>query len=83
MRSLFESVLFGPLVLRNRVFMAPLTRNRANVDGVPSELATGVSGTDYHRGDADFPDGEGLHQHSESLFTGADCCVASHRGRST
>ena len=39
MRSLFESVLLGPLVLRNRVFMAPLTRNRANADGVPSELA--------------------------------------------
>jgi N-ethylmaleimide reductase len=39
MRSLFESVLFGPLVLKNRVFMAPLTRNRANADGVPSELA--------------------------------------------
>ena len=39
MRSLFESVLFGPLVLRNRAFMAPLTRNRANADGVPSELA--------------------------------------------
>jgi N-ethylmaleimide reductase len=38
MRSLFESVLFGPLVLRNRVFMAPLTRNRANGDGVPTEL---------------------------------------------
>jgi N-ethylmaleimide reductase len=39
MRSLFESVPLGPLVLKNRVFMAPLTRNRANVDGVPSELA--------------------------------------------
>lgn len=39
MRSLFESALFGPLVLRNRVFMAPLTRNRANADGVPCELA--------------------------------------------
>jgi hypothetical protein len=39
MRSLFEPVLFGPLVLKNRVFMPPLTRNRANVDGVPSELA--------------------------------------------
>jgi N-ethylmaleimide reductase len=39
MRSPFESVLFGSLVLRNRVFMAPLTRNRANADGVPSELA--------------------------------------------
>lgn len=40
MRSLFESVLFGRLVLRNRVFMARLTRNRANADGVPSELGT-------------------------------------------
>src|SRR5262245_54406895 len=39
MRSLFEPVPFGPLVLRNRVFMAPLTRNGANVDGVPSKLA--------------------------------------------
>ena len=39
MRSLFESVLFGPLVLKNRVFMAPMTRIRANRDGVPSELA--------------------------------------------
>jgi N-ethylmaleimide reductase len=39
MSSLFESVPLGPLVLRNRVFMAPLTRNRANADGVPSELA--------------------------------------------
>jgi len=39
MRSLFESVLFEPLVLSNRVFMAPMTRCRANVDGVPSELA--------------------------------------------
>src|SRR4051812_9864656 len=39
MRNLFESVQLGPLVLRNRVFMAPLTRNRASADGVPSELA--------------------------------------------
>ncbi|HEV2729455.1 MAG TPA: alkene reductase, partial [Terriglobales bacterium] len=39
MRSLFESVRLGSLILPNRVFMAPLTRNRANADGVPSELA--------------------------------------------
>ena len=38
-RFFFESVLLGPLVLLNRVFMAPLTRNRANADGVPTELA--------------------------------------------
>lgn len=39
MRSLFEPVQLGSLLLANRVFMAPLTRNRANADGVPSELA--------------------------------------------
>ena len=39
MPNLFESVQLGSLVLANRVFMAPLTRNRAHADGVPSELA--------------------------------------------
>jgi len=39
MSSLFESVQLGSLVLANRVFMAPLTRNRADADGVPGELA--------------------------------------------
>ncbi len=39
MANLFESVQLGSLVLANRVFMAPLTRTRANDDGVPSELA--------------------------------------------
>ena len=40
MVTLFEPVRLGSLVLANRVFMAPLTRNRAHADGVPSELAT-------------------------------------------
>jgi N-ethylmaleimide reductase len=39
MATLFEPLQLGPLVLANRVFMAPLTRNRAHADGVPSELA--------------------------------------------
>ncbi len=39
MPNLFEPVQLGSLVLPNRVFMAPLTRNRAHADGVPSELA--------------------------------------------
>ena len=39
MANLFESIQLGSLVLENRVFMAPLTRNRADADGVPSELA--------------------------------------------
>jgi N-ethylmaleimide reductase len=39
MANLFETIELGNLVLANRVFMAPLTRNRADTDGVPSELA--------------------------------------------
>ena len=39
MANLFESIQLGSLVLTNRVLMAPLTRNRADADGVPSELA--------------------------------------------
>lgn len=39
MASLFEPVKMGDLQLSNRVFMAPLTRNRALADGTPGELA--------------------------------------------
>ena len=39
MWSLFEPVQLGSLTLPNRVFMAPLTRNRANPDGVHSDIA--------------------------------------------
>jgi N-ethylmaleimide reductase len=39
MPSLFEPLDLGGLRLRNRVFMAPLTRNRARPDGVPGPWA--------------------------------------------
>ena len=39
MPSLFEPLDLGGLRLRNRVFMAPLTRNRALPDGVPGPWA--------------------------------------------
>ncbi|MYM94921.1 alkene reductase [Duganella vulcania] len=35
MNSLYEPLALGDLQLKNRVFMAPLTRNRAQPDGVP------------------------------------------------
>ncbi len=35
---LFEATRLGPLQLPNRLVMAPLTRNRAQADGVPSDL---------------------------------------------
>ena len=39
MATLFEPVQLGSLLLANRVFMAPLTRTRADDNGVPSEFA--------------------------------------------
>lgn len=40
MLKLLEKIKLGDLELKNRVIMAPLTRNRSNEDGVPSELNT-------------------------------------------
>ncbi|MFF2328721.1 MULTISPECIES: alkene reductase [unclassified Streptomyces] len=37
-RNLFEPAELGPLTLPHRLVMAPLTRNRATVDGVPTPL---------------------------------------------
>jgi N-ethylmaleimide reductase len=39
MPTLFDTLQLGSLNLPNRVFMAPTTRNRANPDGVHSEMA--------------------------------------------
>ena len=39
MTSLYSPIQLGELSLRNRVFMAPLTRNRAYVDGTPGQWA--------------------------------------------
>src|SRR5215470_532818 len=39
MTSLYSPIQLGELSLRNRVFMAPLTRNRANPDGTPGPWA--------------------------------------------
>ncbi|WP_269429881.1 alkene reductase [Microbacterium oxydans] len=36
--SLYESAVFGALQLSNRVVMAPLTRTRADDDGVPTDV---------------------------------------------
>jgi 2,4-dienoyl-CoA reductase-like NADH-dependent reductase (Old Yellow Enzyme family) len=38
--DLFSAYTFGPLHLRNRIVMAPLTRSRAEADNVPSRMAT-------------------------------------------
>ena len=42
---LFEPLKLGDLELPNRVLMAPLTRNRAQSDGVPADMAQ----TYYHQ----------------------------------
>ncbi|WP_442975149.1 oxidoreductase, partial [Salmonella enterica] len=48
MASLFDPVRLGDLALRNRIVMAPLTRNRAASGQVPSALAV-----EYYRQRAD------------------------------
>ena len=43
--SLFSPVPLGDFLLRNRVVMAPMTRARADAQGVPSPLATEYYGS--------------------------------------
>src|SRR5262245_11892811 len=38
MHDLFAPLTLGPYTLTNRVIMAPMTRNRADADGVPGPL---------------------------------------------
>jgi NADPH2 dehydrogenase/N-ethylmaleimide reductase len=38
MSQLFQHLVLGDLKLKNRIVMAPMTRNRANADGVPNDL---------------------------------------------
>jgi len=37
--TIFEPTNIGGLTLNNRIVMAPMTRSRANVAGMPSDLA--------------------------------------------
>ncbi len=36
--TLFDPIRLGPYVLRHRIFMAPLTRGRADADGTPTDI---------------------------------------------
>ena len=55
--TLFSSIKLGPLTLRNRIAMAPLTRQMAETDGTPNDemaayyarRARGGVGADHHR----------------------------------
>lgn len=38
MKKLFEPAKFGALTLKNRIVMAPMTRNRATVTSIPTEV---------------------------------------------
>ena len=44
MPSLFDSITVGDIATSNRIFMAPLTRGRATIDHVPTEIMI-----DYYR----------------------------------
>ena len=56
MNKLFEPLQLGDLRLVNRIVMAPMTRNRADADGVPGELMADYYG---QRGDAGLIVAEG------------------------
>lgn len=47
---LFQPLQLGPYETRHRIFMAPLTRNRAQPDGTPSPLAAEYYGQRAHAG---------------------------------
>jgi len=56
MNHLFETVTLGELRLANRIVMAPMTRNRATANGVPTDIMTQYYGD---RGDAGLIVAEG------------------------
>jgi NADPH2 dehydrogenase/N-ethylmaleimide reductase len=56
MPKLFQPLVLGDLQLKNRIVMAPMTRNRANADGVPNDLMADYYG---QRGDAGLIVAEG------------------------
>lgn len=56
--KLFESVQLGELRLANRIVMAPMTRSRADADGVPGELHAAYYG---QRSDAGLIVAEGTY----------------------
>jgi N-ethylmaleimide reductase len=56
--KLFESVQLGELRLANRIVMAPMTRSRADANGVPGELHAAYYG---QRSDAGLIVAEGTY----------------------
>jgi N-ethylmaleimide reductase len=86
MANLFESVQLGSLVLANRVFMAPLTRNRADADGVPGELAAthysqrASAGLIVTEATQVSPMGKRLHQYSRDSFPRTGATVRPKQG---
>ncbi|HSN05595.1 MAG TPA: alkene reductase [Nitrospira sp.] len=63
--TIFEPTNIGGLTLKNRIVMAPMTRNRASVAGVPSDLAVtyyaqrASAGLIITEGTQPSPDGQG------------------------
>ena len=56
MQKLFQPLVLGDLHLKNRIVMAPMTRNRADAQGVPNDLMAEYYG---QRGDAGLIVAEG------------------------
>lgn len=43
MNTLFKALNLGSLTVPNRIFMAPLTRSRANAEHEPTALMAGIT----------------------------------------
>lgn len=67
-KTLFEPVKIGSLALKNRVVMAPMTRNRASRDGVPSKLAVTYYAQPSRRAPGTAGPGDLLHAGRKGLY---------------
>jgi len=73
MSLLFRDYQMGPLHLKNRIVMAPLTRARSSRAGVPPEFAVDYyqqrtgAGLDYFGGDEYLAAGDWLRIHAGHL----------------
>ena len=78
MKTLFDGLKIGNLELENRIIYSPLTRSRADDEGVQPELRGGILRAESvgrfadYGSDECFADGERLCPHAGNLYGRAD-----------
>ena len=81
MKTLFDGLKIGNLELENRIIYSPLTRSRADDEGVQPEYAAEYLRAESvcrfaDHGSDDIGDGERLRPHAGNLYGRADRIVA-------